>query len=53
MGNDNSDLQEIGKRANQKSPKNFINTSIIKLTSSTIIEDCKKMQKMIIKNYTY
>ena len=42
MGNNNSDLQEIGKRANQKSPKNFINTSIIKLTSSTIIEDCKK-----------
>ena len=35
------DLQEIGKRANRQSPNSFINSSIIKLTSSTIIGDCK------------
>ena len=42
MGNDNSDLQEIGAKANKRSPNSFINTSIIKLTTSTIIGDCKE-----------
>ena len=42
--NDNTngkDLEEIGKRANRQSPNSFINSSIIKLTNSTIIGDCK------------
>ncbi len=37
----NKDLQEIGRKANKQSPNSFINTSIIKLTNSTIIGDCK------------
>ena len=44
MGNidsDNKDLEEIGKKANQKSPTSFINTSIIKLTNNIIVGDCK------------
>ena len=44
MGNiesDNKDLEEIGKKANQKSPNSFINTSIIKLTNNIIVGDCK------------
>jgi calcium-dependent protein kinase len=39
--NNNKDLQEIGRKANKQSPDTFINTSIIKLTNSTIIGDCK------------
>jgi calcium-dependent protein kinase len=38
----NENLQEIGKKANQESPNSFINTSIITLTNSTIIGECKK-----------
>ena len=44
MGAENSNgenLQEIGKKANQQSPNSFINSSVIKLTSSTIIGDSK------------
>ena len=44
MGAENSNgenLQDIGKKANQQSPNSFINSSVIKLTSSTIIGDCK------------
>ena len=37
----NEDLKEIGRRANKQSPNSFINTSVIKLTNSTIIGDCK------------
>ena len=39
--NSNENLQEIGKKANEKSPNSFINSSIIKLTSNTLIGDCK------------
>ena len=45
MGSENStdeNLQEIGIKANQQSPNSFINTSVIKLTNSTIVGDCKK-----------
>ena len=35
------DFQEIGKRANRQSPNSFINSSIIRLNSNTIIGDCK------------
>ena len=44
MGNENSgnkDLEEIGKKANQKTPNSFINTSIIKLTNNILVGDCK------------
>ena len=41
MGAENSDLQEIGKKANEQSPNSFINTSVIKLTNSIIIGDSK------------
>ena len=37
----NENLQEIGKKANQESPNSFINTSIITLTNSTIVGECK------------
>ena len=39
--NTNENFQEIGKKANEKSPNSFINSSMIKLTSNTIIGDCK------------
>ena len=44
MGAENSnseELKEIGQKANQRSPNSFINTSVIKLTSSTIVADSK------------
>ena len=44
MGAENSnneELKEIGQKANQSSPNSFINTSVIKLTSSTIVADSK------------
>ena len=55
MGNTNEEtLQEIGAKANQQSPSNFINSSIINLTNATIIgqnktdpeNDYKKMHKL-------
>ena len=56
MGAENSNsenLQEIGKKANQQSPNSFINSSIIKLTNSTIIGDSKIDAEKTIKNYKY
>ena len=44
MGAENSnseELKEIGQKANQRSPNSFINTSVIKLTNSTIVADSK------------
>ena len=44
MGNEsngNKEFQEIGKKANQQSPNSFINSSIIKLTSNTIVGENK------------
>ena len=55
MGNESPEtLQEIGAKANQKSPDSFINTSIINLTNSTLIgqnnsdpeNDYKKIQQL-------
>jgi len=55
MGNESPEtLQEIGAKANQKSPNSFINTSIINLTNSTLIGqnnsdpeiDYKKIQQL-------
>ena len=55
MGNEtNESLQAIGSKANQKSPSNFINSSVINLTNRTIIgqnnsdpeNDYKKIEKL-------